>query len=276
MPPSRSQRPLAGGKNEKDGNNRGKSHRAPTKHQRQNKGKESRRYCVDKPVAASASAPNPAFNLGLDPKQQRLLAEESALMAKLASIKALHKQWEAEDGEATGLLDKELIARQRQRCKDIGWLVFSFTLQGAQVDAIYTIFYEKQDFLLLAKTGFGKSLIFQLLPFMLHLTGVVIILIPLKLRQAEQKAMINCIPSKKAIALTEKNNHKPVQLDIATQSYTHIFTSPEIRLSKKFKKNVLDNPIFANRLSLLAIDEIHLVEEWGKSFRPLYAKIEKI
>ena len=42
--------------------------------------------------------------------------------------------------------------------------------------------------------------------------------------------------------------------------------SPEIALSKKFKANILDNPRFARRLCLLAIDEIHLVEEWGKSF----------
>lgn len=52
--------------------------------------------------------------------------------------------------------------------------------------------------------------------------------------------------------------------------------SPEIALSKKFKANILDNPRFARRLCLLAIDEIHLVEEWGKSFWPLYAEIEKV
>lgn len=34
--------------------------------------------------------------------------------------------------------------------------------------------------------------------------------------------------------------------------------------------------MFAQRISLLAIDEIHLVEEWGKSFCSLYAEIEKI
>lgn len=47
-------------------------------------------------------------------------------------------------------------------------------------------------------------------------------------------------------------------------------------MSKKFKLHVLDNPRFANRLSLLAIDEIHLVEQWGQNFRPLFAEIEKI
>ena len=88
--------------------------------------------------------------------------------------------------------------------------------------------------------------------------------------------MINRIPQGKAIALTGENNQQKTQQSIARKAYTHIFTSPEIALSKKFKLNVLDNPYFAKRLCLLAIDEIHLVEGWGKSFRPLYSEIEKL
>ena len=107
-------------------------------------------------------------------------------------------------------------------------------------------------------------------------TGVVIILIPLKLLQAEQNSLINQIASGKAIALTGKNNQKAVQQSIARQNYIHVFTSPKIALSKKFKTNVLDDPCFSSRLSLLAIDEIYLVEEWRKNFCPLYAEIEKV
>lgn len=83
------------------------------------------------------------------------------------------------------------MIQQRQRCKDIGPIIFGFTLLEAQVDAICTLFYEQKDLLLLAKTGFGKILIFQLIPFMLNPTGVVLILMPLKLLQVEQNAMIN-------------------------------------------------------------------------------------
>ena len=88
--------------------------------------------------------------------------------------------------------------------------------------------------------------------------------------------MINQVPTGKAITLTGENNQKSIQEAIGRELYTYIFTSPEIALSKKFKLHVLDNPIFASRLSLLAIDKIHLVEEWGKGFRPLYSEIEKI
>lgn len=38
-----------------------------------------------------------------------------------------------------------LIARRRQRCKDMGMSIFGFALQEAQVDALYTLFYEQKD-----------------------------------------------------------------------------------------------------------------------------------
>ncbi len=69
-------------------------------------------------------------------------------------------------------------------------------------------------------------------------TDVVIILMPSKLLQAEQNAMINKIPQGKAIALTGENNQQKTQQSITRKAYTHIFTSPEIALSKKFKLNV--------------------------------------
>lgn len=47
-------------------------------------------------------------------------------------------------------------------------------------------------------------------------------------------------------------------------------------MTKKFKQNILDHSRFADCLCLLAIDEIHLVNQWGQSFCPLYAEIEKV
>lgn len=99
---------------------------------------------------------------------------------------------------------------------------------------------------------------------------------PLKLFQAEQNTIINWIPKGKAIALTGDNNKHSIQLKIANGDYIYIFTNLEIALLKKFKKNVLNNLRFAERLGLVTIDEIYLVEQWGKNFKLFYAKIEKI
>lgn len=129
------------------------------------------------------------------------------------------------------------------------------------MEAIHTLFYEHQDLLFLAKTSLGKSLIFQLMLFIVAPTGVVIILISLKLLQEEQNILINYLPYRKVVILTDKNNQKNMQRKIANENYTHVFISPKIALSKKFKENVLNNPSFMACLSLLPIDEIHLVEQ---------------
>ena len=55
-------------------------------------------------------------------------------------------------------------------------------------------------------------------------------------------------------------------VEIANRGYTHVFTSLEIALSKKFKQFILDCSSFTKRFCMLAVDEIHLVEEWGKDF----------
>lgn len=88
--------------------------------------------------------------------------------------------------------------------------------------------------------------------------------------------MINQILQEKGIVLNGKNNNKSMLKDIIKEGYIHVFTSPEIAISKRFKNSVLDQTSFTDCLTLLTIDEIHLVEEWGKTFRLIYAKIKKI
>ena len=84
---------------------------------------------------------------------------------------------------------------------------------------------------------------------------------PLKLLQAEQSQMINQIPNGKALMLNGESNHKHIYKQAGKSGYTHIFTNPEIALSKKFKKNIFDKPAFTDRLFLLAVNEIYLVDQ---------------
>lgn len=107
-------------------------------------------------------------------------------------------------------------------------------------------------------------------------SDIVLILMPLKLLQVEQSELINQLPWGKRIVLNGENNMRNTFADIANGGYIHVFISPEIALSKKFKSSILDQNSFINCLCLLAIDELYLVEEWGKNFRPMYAQLEKV
>lgn len=185
----------------------------------------------------SLDASKPASNPDLEDVLRPIISLPnpiSDLEAKLYRTQAFYARWKIED-EKDNLARQEIVTHQKQRCRDIGLIVFSFTLRDAQVEAIQTLFYKQRDLLLLVKTGFGKSLIFQLIPFILDLTDIVIILMPLKLLQAEQNAMINCILNGKAIALTGENNLKAVQQAIATEGYTYVFQAPKLLSLRSLK-----------------------------------------
>ena len=76
--------------------------------------------------------------------------------------------------------------------------------------------------------------------------------------------------------LNGKNNTSSMFVEIANDGYTHLFTSLEIALSKMFKRIILNRYSFIKYLYLLIVNKIHLVEEWGKDFRPMYTKIKKV
>lgn len=63
---------------------------------------------------------------------------------KIIKVAELHAQWKREDREiAADVLDEtELIQRQKQRCKDMGMIIFGFTLNDKQADAVWTLLYE--------------------------------------------------------------------------------------------------------------------------------------
>ena len=52
-----------------------------------------------------------------------------------------------------------------------------------------------------------------------------------------------------------------------------VLLSPEIALSEKFKTKVLYDQAFQDHLVLVAIDEIHVVSEWGQRWRTPYGQL---
>ena len=80
---------------------------------------------------------------------------------KSASLQALHARWKYEDNEEQALERDALQMCQRLSCKELGLIVFGFRLHEAQIEAIHTLYYERKDLLLLAKTGLAKALSFN-------------------------------------------------------------------------------------------------------------------
>lgn len=80
----------------------------------------------------------------------------------------------------------------------------------------------------------------------------------------------------KNIVFNSENNSNSIFTKVSKGGYTYIFTSLEIAILKRFKKYILDQFCLTDYPCLLAVNEIYLVENWGKNFCPIYAEIYKV
>ncbi|KAJ3453928.1 hypothetical protein MRS44_013124 [Fusarium solani] len=95
-----------------------------------------------------------------------------------------------------------------------------FRPRVGQVEAIRKLVVDQKDMILIAPTGWGKSLVFQTVPALAG--GICLMIMPLTLLEEDQ---------------------------------------------------VLRDPSFQQKLALVAIDEAHVVWEWGASFRMHYSQL---
>eukprot|EP00795_Rhopilema_esculentum_P003938 gene3938-15268_t len=145
------------------------------------------------------------------------------------------------------------------------------------------------DIFFSAPTGFGKSLIFQILPIMtdiildqLPATSTVIVISPLKSLMIDQVSFLNKETGITAIALTNTNEMESDELfeHITEDCISLIYASPETLLSIKRWRTIASLPAFRKNCVGLIIDEAHCLIHWGTSldsknapFRHWYGKL---
>ena len=116
-------------------------------------------------------------------------------------------------------------------------------------------------------TGSGKSLCYCLLPkvfdFLRHATAetscIVVIVSPLiALMQNQVRAMTE----RKVSAVYAGNADDKLEADICSGKYQLVFISPESLLVESRWRDMLQSPIYCERLVGLIVDEAHCVKKW--------------
>jgi superfamily II DNA helicase RecQ len=138
---------------------------------------------------------------------------------------------------------------------------------------VLSLLYKEKSVLLLARTGWGKSLIFQGLFHMQLEIGksarfITIIFVPLSGLGQEQVAEIN--KRSRELGATEDTAFFYDQTkvgdhhleDIQRGKYKWVYMSPEKGLHPDVRKSLWENVDFRSKVLLLAVDEAHLVSEW--------------
>jgi superfamily II DNA helicase RecQ len=148
-----------------------------------------------------------------------------------------------------------------------------------QAEVLRWLVFQREDCILTAKTSMGKSLPLQAISVLVP-NSVAIIILPLNKIGQEQVEKLRNLGSKLGSNLVRtifvnaesKAVHPKLFDNIMMLKYKHVFIGPEQAVSAEFG-DILKEPSFKTKVSLIAIDEAHLVGKWGAQFRQNYAQL---
>ena len=182
------------------------------------------------------------------------------------------------------------------KAKDFIW--FSKNLKPQQVECLLSAL-EGRDVMAILPSGFGKSVIYQLVPFVIGLKRgtalenidiCVLVITPLNSIMIDQchslckmgvKACTldyNCLQAETFInetnesdSDTDENDNENISTtvnlaDIMKGQYQVVYAHPEALLQTSRGERLLTNLSNSNRLACVAIDEAHIILEWQVVF----------
>lgn len=143
-----------------------------------------------------------------------------------------------------------------------------------QVVVLRRLIFTQLDTILVAPTGFGKSIIFQ--TFTLLTGRITLQVVPLVALGQQHLADVASIPGARPCLITEETRGLDRNLfrKISAFEFTHILLGPEQLLTPKFREMLAD-ATFQVRVGILVIDEAHCLSMWS-GFRSEYANLHRI
>ena len=147
------------------------------------------------------------------------------------------------------------------------------SIKEEQYEALKAVVVDQMDCLVVLPTGFGKSLIYQILPrvfaSMTSRSSTIIVVSPLnalmrdqvsKMRKVMDVAVVNAQEDTESSFVSEVPS---INLEEAVHRKPQIiFAHPEVLVSDKRSLSLLKSKELQESVSAIVIDESHLVIEW--------------
>ena len=146
------------------------------------------------------------------------------------------------------------------------------SLRVKQKEAIRNIVLLEKDTLIILPTGFGKSLIYQLLPFVFDSwlgasKSFVLVISPLNALMQDQTVKLNDLQVRSLIVRNTESLSEVEIRDIKESKYRIIYGHPEAFVGKLRK--ILDCQEVRRNLRAVVVDEAHLIVECQVFFIPV-------
>ena len=150
------------------------------------------------------------------------------------------------------------------------------TPKPGQIWVARRIIYSLGDTILIAGTGYGKSIVLHALSSLTEY--ITIQIIPLSKLGANQYEAVSRYPDARACLITAETRKANPGIFKQTEqcAYSHILLGAEQAALPEFRRR-FTNPQFRERVRLLAIDEAHVLREWAmQEFRTDFLLIHEL
>ncbi|KAI0248645.1 P-loop containing nucleoside triphosphate hydrolase protein, partial [Lactifluus subvellereus] len=156
--------------------------------------------------------------------------------------------------------------------------VFGYSEYKGKQKEIFEAAIKGADVLVVAPTGMGKSICFQV-PAIAQESGITIVVSPLLALMKNQIARLRKYRVHVASLTSETSKAEKSQIinDISTPCPTNrlLYMTPEKLCSPDFMK-LLEHLYYHGELNRLVVDEAHCISEWGHDFREEYRRLGQI
>src|SRR6266487_5808563 len=133
--------------------------------------------------------------------------------------------------------------------------LYSYTDKSDQLKELHQLIFEQKNLLLIAKTSYNKSMLFQT-SVIIQNSDIILLILSLNTIDEKQLTKIKLMSSTKSILLNHATVNKQVLQNIKNEKHTYIFLDSEITLRLKFQ-SILTDLTFKLKMIMMTVNKIH-------------------